>query len=263
MGIFKTEDCPICGKPTGAMSKSSAKYNGVYVCQDCAKKLSANKILLIRLKKYPLEELQKIVNAETEKKEEHEEEVKAFSATKEIGKFILFDDVNKKIAIPKTSLTGKIRDMKIFDYSSIVEFELLEDGNSIEKGGVGRAIVGGALFGGVGAVVGAATGHKHKATCSKLQIKITLNDISMPVVYVNFIEAETKKNGALYKMVYPMAQEALSVLSIITKSQEQINPSNTEGFSEADEILKFKKLLDEGIITQEEFDLKKKQLLGL
>ena len=67
MGIFKTEDCPICGTPTGAMSKSSAKYNGLYVCQDCAKKLSANKISLIRLKKYPLEELQKIVNAETEK----------------------------------------------------------------------------------------------------------------------------------------------------------------------------------------------------
>jgi hypothetical protein len=33
--------------------------------------------------------------------------------------------------------------------------------------------------------------------------------------------------------------------------------------SNADEILKFKNLLDSGIITQEEFDAKKKQLLGL
>lgn len=33
--------------------------------------------------------------------------------------------------------------------------------------------------------------------------------------------------------------------------------------SSADEILKFKQLLDAGIITQEEFDAKKKQLLGL
>ena len=31
----------------------------------------------------------------------------------------------------------------------------------------------------------------------------------------------------------------------------------------ADEIAKFKALLDEGAITQEEFDAKKKQLLGL
>lgn len=33
--------------------------------------------------------------------------------------------------------------------------------------------------------------------------------------------------------------------------------------SGADEIQKYKKLLDDGIITQEEFDAKKKQLLGL
>lgn len=34
-------------------------------------------------------------------------------------------------------------------------------------------------------------------------------------------------------------------------------------FSAADELKKFKELLDMGIITQEEFDAKKKQLLGL
>lgn len=33
--------------------------------------------------------------------------------------------------------------------------------------------------------------------------------------------------------------------------------------SAADELKKFKELLDSGIITQEEFDAKKKQLLGL
>ena len=33
--------------------------------------------------------------------------------------------------------------------------------------------------------------------------------------------------------------------------------------SEADELSKYKALLDKGAITQEEFDAKKKQLLGL
>lgn len=37
----------------------------------------------------------------------------------------------------------------------------------------------------------------------------------------------------------------------------------TQAQSSADEIKKFKELLDSGIITQEEFDAKKKQLLGL
>jgi len=33
--------------------------------------------------------------------------------------------------------------------------------------------------------------------------------------------------------------------------------------SQADEILKFKNLMDQGIITEEEFQAKKKQLLNL
>lgn len=37
----------------------------------------------------------------------------------------------------------------------------------------------------------------------------------------------------------------------------------TPALSSADEISKFKKLMDDGIISQEEFDAKKKQLLGL
>ena len=40
-------------------------------------------------------------------------------------------------------------------------------------------------------------------------------------------------------------------------------PQDTAPASAADELRKFKELLDEGIITQEEFDQKKKQLLGL
>ncbi|MCI7741234.1 MAG: SHOCT domain-containing protein [Clostridiales bacterium] len=46
----------------------------------------------------------------------------------------------------------------------------------------------------------------------------------------------------------------------------QKRPTNTtvvQNVSNADELAKFKDLLDKGIITQEEFDAKKKQLLGL
>lgn len=38
---------------------------------------------------------------------------------------------------------------------------------------------------------------------------------------------------------------------------------NNKTASSADELMKFKELLDSGVITQEEFDVKKKQLLGL
>ena len=43
---------------------------------------------------------------------------------------------------------------------------------------------------------------------------------------------------------------------------EQTGPNPTT-LSAADELKKFKELLDSGVITQEEFEAKKKQLLGL
>ena len=58
-------------------------------------------------------------------------------------------------------------------------------------------------------------------------------------------------------------------MEISRKPQPAIAPAETHqpqqgmAMSAADEILKFKQLLDMGVITQEEFDAKKKQILGL
>lgn len=46
-----------------------------------------------------------------------------------------------------------------------------------------------------------------------------------------------------------------------TKSEKASQPFTQ--ISSADELKKFKELLDSGVITQEEFDAKKKQLLGI
>lgn len=52
------------------------------------------------------------------------------------------------------------------------------------------------------------------------------------------------------------------IKQIIYNLQTQDNYSNySNNISQADEIMKFKKLLDEGIITQEEFERKKQELL--
>ena len=60
-------------------------------------------------------------------------------------------------------------------------------------------------------------------------------------------------------------------VDLITLTKEQYEaekPSKNvtttiQALSPAEELKKFKELLDQGIITQEEFDAKKKQLLGL
>ena len=58
-----------------------------------------------------------------------------------------------------------------------------------------------------------------------------------------------------------------SDISVISKEEfkEHYQKANIQetSISQADELKKFKDLLDNGVITQEEFDQKKKQLLGL
>ena len=64
-------------------------------------------------------------------------------------------------------------------------------------------------------------------------------------------EYREKTNALLYR-----------IKDYIEKTAKQ-SAASSGSASGADELKKFKVLLDEGIITQEEFDAKKKQLLGL
>ena len=50
---------------------------------------------------------------------------------------------------------------------------------------------------------------------------------------------------------------------VICKTRESAPAPAQSPLSGADEILKYKQLLDMGAITQEEFNAKKKQILGL
>lgn len=68
-----------------------------------------------------------------------------------------------------------------------------------------------------------------------------------------------------YKSANKYAKEVFDVLIKSFKEYKEKNEYNGEStnLSTADEIKKYKDLLDEGIISQEEFDAKKKQLLNL
>ena len=64
--------------------------------------------------------------------------------------------------------------------------------------------------------------------------------------------------------VYQTISNAISnIIDIIEDIIETNDEENSSVVSSADELKKYKELLDMGIITQEEFDAKKKQLLGL
>lgn len=82
------------------------------------------------------------------------------------------------------------------------------------------------------------------------------------------IEVGTSSGKLRFKFIKNQ-KEIISVLSdlIVARQSEKNNnvprSENSTTNSNADELKKFKELLDDGIITQEEFDKKKKQLLNL
>jgi len=66
-----------------------------------------------------------------------------------------------------------------------------------------------------------------------------------------------KNNHEIYKVISDLLVERQGKPNASTTVIQEAPQSN------ADELKKFKELLDMGVITQEEFDAKKKQLLGL
>lgn len=189
-----------------------------------------------------------------------------FTSTQEIGNVFAIDENSRLFAIGK-GIIPSLNNATIYSYDDIVDFELLEDNYSVIKGGIGRAVVGGILFGGVGAVVGSATGKKKiKQTCTNLMIKITVNNMSAPTEYIKLISSTTNKNSIIYRGAYQDAQKILSMLQLICDQRNASSEEffqNTQLYSAADEIRRYKSLMDEGIITEEEFLFKKKQLLGM
>ena len=140
----------------------------------------------------------------------------------------------------------------------------MENGNTVSSGGLGRAAIGALAFGGVGAIVGAATGRKKtKAVVDSLKIKITMNDLEVPVIYVDLITSKTKVESWVYRSAISKADNILASLDIIVKQYQQSDSIGSPVPSPTDEIRKFKALLDDGIISQEEFDAKKAELLNL
>lgn len=182
---------------------------------------------------------------------------KAFAAVTTLGASVALEHAMKP-------------DDKIFRFEELRSYELLEDDSEVSGGGVGRAVVGGVLFGGVGAVVGGMTGKKKsKKVVETLVLKINLNDLDFPCIMVPYINKSMKTTDNNYKKAYGAAQESISCLELIIdimNKQQTAVPAQQQQQAQDDpveQVKKLKELMDAGILSGEEFEAKKKQLLGL
>ncbi|MFZ4908211.1 SHOCT domain-containing protein [Enterococcus thailandicus] len=170
---------------------------------------------------------------------------------------IIFNDKDKALLIKKSMLMNRAQD--IVKYDEIQTFTPIFLGGKIKKHhGITRALVGGVLVGPIGALIGAGTGGKEWESINRLGIEIYLKDNR--VIKYDLINNETKINSLAGKNSFDQYNHLSAKLESILSNQTN---SSVEATSEADEIRKYKELLDDGIISQEEFNTKKKELLNL
>lgn len=106
------------------------------------------------------------------------------------------------------------------NFSDLLNYELLEDDSIITSGGVGQALIGGALFGGFGAVAGGLTGKRvQKKKIESLYIKVTTNNFSFPCVMIPLITKSTKTSSKEYQTAFNLAHQILSTLDVITHNK--------------------------------------------
>lgn len=123
---------------------------------------------------------------------------------------------------------------------------------------LGNAVAGALIAGDAGAIIGSRVGVQQVTTTTTVDDrKILLIYNTNGTVVTREIRSNDKERTieALRKLI-PQKEESIAKLHA---QEKEPNIQN----SLTDELKRFKELLDSGVITQEEFDAKKKQLLGL
>ena len=187
--------------------------------------------------------------------------------------------------------------LKVIPFHEILNCRFLEDNETVMSGSAGSAFVGGLIGGATGAIIGSSTASS-KGMVNSMQIRIDLKDVVKPCCTIPLIPSPIERSSPLYKKIYQKAQEIYAtVLAIINLNKEREEQEKAKAEREraeeaakqraeedarmhaetealpasadkqqasvAEQLRECKALLDEGILTQEEFDAKKKSLLGL
>lgn len=195
---------------------------------------------------------------------------------------LLYDTDNKTIKFYMNNESTR------YSFADILQCEIIEDGRTTVKkstsGTIGRALLGGLLAGGVGAIIGGVTSSaKVQEKINRISVRIIVNDPNHPsweIFYLNSIFGE-QKGSYLYNRAMISARNVHAMLSGFIQIGEQMREVKTQvaaqqvilqssileptkqQISVADELMKLKSLLDSAIITQDEFDSQKKKILNL
>ena len=179
---------------------------------------------------------------------------------------LLIDNQNKKFIYQE----GKSYP-KTYNFSDLINYEVYENGKSQLQGRAGSALIGGAFFGLGGLIVGSSMSRNINEKCNQLKLIIRLNDFNCPQIVITYIDnVDWDKNGWIYRNMKENLQAVCSMLEYMlnekTLEQSAMIKQEEKGIetkSNKEQLQELKEMLDDGLITQEDFEQKKKQILGL
>ena len=198
-----------------------------------------------------------------------------FKTTKkfEHARFIVaIDEENRKVACIDT------QQVKIIPFEQILKVEFVENAVTVASKSsirmVGGTIVGGALAGNAGAVVGGLSGDTvMNNMITLIQVKIGLRDINYPSHTIT-IFSDLKGYNPQSEIWHSIHEGHLELANGIVDSisaiiddvdraeKAQLQPTGNGNQFIADELTKLAKLKDTGILTDNEFEEQKQKLLN-
>ena len=234
MGLLPSKSeriCPICRKPFGAASWAKTKDKR-FICLSCSRKV---KIPISEggVPAYTLEQL----FSRMETLDRNERMMNDFTVTREVKNYLKVDDRTKRWYLA----SGANKKTKIIhNFSDVISVEIAEKGVT---------------------------------ECEILQLKILLRNSSNPLATIDFIGlSPCKRSSFTYSIANNDAIACESIFKqMIDESRREerfreigtAKPESVGVTGVADEIRDLAELLEDGYITQEEFDRRKKKLLNL
>lgn len=134
----------------------------------------------------------------------------------------------------------------VFSYDDIAAIHYIEEHGTIGRGGIARAFSTSFIDDRRGVFI-----------ASEMKIKIELNDGRE--ILLTFLKTPVKSNTFIYRMLKEKADSVLTKLYEIQPQRE----TEEQSYDYTGELRQLKRLVEEGIITEEEFQLKKRRILGI
>ena len=188
----------------------------------------------------------------------------------ESSKVIMLDSKDKKIYIYDC-------ESHIYNFKDVVQVDIIDDndvfsvsdttGCNKKNMALGKAIVGGALFGPAGAIIGGTSGKteintttitREKKFCEKLEIDIIFKEYTLRC---NFINMRIETNTKFYKKQKEKFDEFLKIVNSIINKNSKDNRSGEKINNIKQKLKDLKEMKDNNLITEEDYNTKKAKLL--